>query len=260
MGGRRFMGGTCRKFYKEMLGYLVMKKEVTFGGVFGDSWNLFTSKFGLFALLAFVFYYLPTVVYKLWALSRFKSSGVIAELAPIATETLGDTLALYSGSIVIWVLGLVMSLSIIYVLNVKSKKGLTFGKMLKGGFGFLVAGILVSLLLIVFLIPLFILLIIPGIIFGIYWTFSLYALVIDKTSISGALKKSHDVVRGRWWKVFGYVILLGLIVVIFSGITGAIFGVFGIAGYFLQTAVVTLTSVFSAVFMNTFYLGLKGSK
>ena len=59
------MGEICRKFYKEVLDYLAMKKEVAFGGVFGDSWNLFRSKFGLFALIAFVFVF---AYGDLWAL------------------------------------------------------------------------------------------------------------------------------------------------------------------------------------------------
>lgn len=186
---------------------------------------------------------------------------VVGGVTPSAGEVFREILFVFPGSLVVWVLSLVLSLSIIYVLNSKAgKKKLTFGDAVKGGAGFLIAGILVSLLLVVFLIPLFILLIIPGLIFAIYWTFSFNALVIDKTSVRKSLTKSHEVVRGRWWKVFGYVFLLSIIIAIFSGITGAIFGAFGLIGYLLQTAVITLTAVFFAIFMNTFYLGLKGSR
>ena len=257
MGGRRFMGEICRKFYKEVLDYLAMKKEVAFGGVLGDSWNLFRSKFGLFALIAFVFSFIPTVAYGLFV---GKSTVADAIANQSTREVVREILFVVPGSIVVWILSLLVSLSVIFVLNNEKKKGMTFGDAVKGGAGFLIAGILVSLLLVVFLIPLFILLIIPGLIFAIYWTFSFNALVIDKTSVRKSLTKSHEVVRGRWWKVFGYVFLLSIIIAIFSGITGAIFGAFGLIGYLLQTAVITLTAVFFAIFMNTFYLGLKGSR
>ena len=233
-----------------------VSKNFTFGSVFGNSWRLFKSKLGLFVSLAFVFYFLPTVIYGFWTRSR---AGVLGGLAtPTAGEFFREFAILIPGGIIVGILSLVASLSIIYVLNNEPKKGgLTFGQSLKGGLGFLVAGILVTLLVIIFLIPLFLLLIVPAIIFGIYWAFSIYALVVDKTTIRGALKKSHEVVKGRWWKVVGYMILLGLILMVVSWV-GAILALFGFVGYILQVAVSTLITIFSTVFMNTFYLALRG--
>jgi hypothetical protein len=246
------------KFYKEYLVGLIMGKDFTFGEVFGNSWNLFKSKFGLLASLAFIFYFLPTVIYGFWTKSR---AGLLGGLAtPTVGEFFRELFVVLPGGIVVGILSLVASLSIIYFLNNKPKKGgLTFGESLKGGLSFLIAGILVTLLVFIFLIPLFLLLIIPGIIFGVYWAFSLYALVVDKTTIRGALKKSHDVVRGKWWRVVGYMILLGLILMVVSWV-GAALGLLGSVGYVLQVVVSTLITIFSTVFMNTFYLALRNSK
>lgn len=66
----------------------------------------------------------------------------------------------------------------------------------------------------VFLIGLFILLIIPGIIFMVYWMFGAFVLVDEKRGIKESLKRSHELVKGKWWKTFGYILLLTLVVVL----------------------------------------------
>lgn len=61
---------------------------------------------------------------------------------------------------------------------------------------------------------LFFLLIIPGIIYLIYWSLSTF-VVLDK-GISGkkALNYSKDLVKGHWWQVLGVILLTTLMVVI----------------------------------------------
>lgn len=61
-----------------------------------------------------------------------------------------------------------------------------------------------------------ILLIIPGIIFSIWFQFAINALVIDNQRGTTALSFSKQLVKGRFWKVFGRTLLLGLIFGIFS--------------------------------------------
>ena len=63
----------------------------------------------------------------------------------------------------------------------------------------------------VFLTGLFLLLIIPGIIFMIYWSFGVYVLFDEKKGIVDSLKRSKEIVKGKWWRVFGYFILILLI-------------------------------------------------
>jgi hypothetical protein len=68
-----------------------------------------------------------------------------------------------------------------------------------------------SLLVILMLIGLFILLIVPGIIFAVYWTFVIPVIVIKNLSGKKALDYSKSVVKKRWWKVLGYSIVLVII-------------------------------------------------
>jgi hypothetical protein len=59
-------------------------------------------------------------------------------------------------------------------------------------------------------------LLIPGIIFAIWFFFSEYALIFDGFKGVAALKRSKGLVQGYWWAVFGRLILMGLITFAFS--------------------------------------------
>lgn len=56
-------------------------------------------------------------------------------------------------------------------------------------------------------LPLFI----PAIIFAIYWTFFMNAIILRNRWGIDALKYSYYVVKGRWWRVLGFSIVFGLI-------------------------------------------------
>jgi hypothetical protein len=80
-----------------------------------------------------------------------------------------------------------------------------------------------------------ILLIIPGIIFGIWYGFSEFVFVVEGRGIKDSLKASKKLVVGRFWKVFGRVLVFGMFSVLFQvifslipyGIGSIIFSVFG---------------------------------
>ena len=74
----------------------------------------------------------------------------------------------------------------------------------------------------VFLLGLFLLLIIPGIIFMIYWIFGSYVFLDEDKGILYSLKKSRQLVKGNWWKMFGYLILIMIILFIFAILIGII--------------------------------------
>ena len=68
--------------------------------------------------------------------------------------------------------------------------------------------IVLSIIMTLALLCLAFLLIIPAIIFMIYWLFSMYALVIENLGPTEAMKRSKSLVEGNWWLVFGTVILI----------------------------------------------------
>lgn len=70
-------------------------------------------------------------------------------------------------------------------------------------------GWLESVILVFFLL----LLIVPGVIFAVYYTFSTTAVALSGLSGMTALRHSKTLVAGRWWRVFGYSMALMLPVI-----------------------------------------------
>jgi hypothetical protein len=89
----------------------------------------------------------------------------------------------------------------------------------------------------------FILLIIPGIIFGVWYCFSLFILINEKTGILESMRRSKALVKGRFWAVFGR-----LIVFMLFALLGNI--VFSFLPYSLGAVVVT---IFGALFLLPAY-------
>lgn len=71
----------------------------------------------------------------------------------------------------------------------------------------------ISIIIVLILILLVIAAIIFALYLGINWTFSVYILIGENKRILDSLKLSKMLVRGRWWKTLGYLILFGLILI-----------------------------------------------
>ena len=122
------------------------------------------------------------------------------------------------------------------------------------------------------------LLIIPGIIFGVFWIFAVYIFFSEKGTIRSSLKKSRKIVNGKWWRIFGSILLLVIIVSFISGIIGfpaqLAMAIFTFAGGLLPTwtilfsgvmqvisgIVSMLIGVFMILFFKNFYFDLKGKR
>ncbi len=73
----------------------------------------------------------------------------------------------------------------------------------------IVAGIILTLLSLLFVIP--------GVIWGVYYTFYLYVVALRNTGSKSALDYSKNLVKGRWWSVFGTllaIVLPGVVVML----------------------------------------------
>jgi hypothetical protein len=85
----------------------------------------------------------------------------------------------------------------------------------------------VIVLLILFglgLIPMFILLIIPGIWLTVRWSVAVPALLAEELSPPAALGRSFKLVGGRWWATFGALLAMYILVVILQLIVGVLMG------------------------------------
>lgn len=127
----------------------------------------------------------------------------------------------WSYMIITWVLGIISIVLSIFVsgglvsISVR-KETFTYRELVKAArasFGTYILFIIVSG---IFLFGLFLLLIIPGIIFMVYWSVSSYVLFYEKKGILESLKRSLELVKGNWWRMFGYLILVFLLLVVIS--------------------------------------------
>lgn len=108
----------------------------------------------------------------------------------------------------------------------------------------------------------FVMLIIPGIIFGTWFAFAIYIFIIEGEKGMNALLRSKEYVRDYWWQVFGRQLLFALaalVVIALLGIIGTI-----LAGEAGATFIVDLFSLVLApltvVYLYTMYGSLKSLK
>ncbi|MDO4530984.1 MAG: hypothetical protein Q4C06_03300 [Bacillota bacterium] len=60
--------------------------------------------------------------------------------------------------------------------------------------------------------------IVPGVYFGIAWGFYHYCIALEGKKGWDALRSSAALVRGKWWKTFGYLFLLGAVGIIWNSV------------------------------------------
>lgn len=100
---------------------------------------------------------------------------------------------------------------------------------------------LVGLLSGIFTLIGLILLVIPGIIVGVWLSFSYFVAVSENKRGMDALKASKAYVEGYWWPVFGRLLLIGLVVGIAAAIIGGIANM--LLGYQVGTLVQNIVSL-----------------
>jgi len=216
----------------------------SFGDLFSDSWKQYKENFSLFLKILLIFYALPSIIFSIavFMISRnYYSIGLTDYSALVLSDLIANPSYLISIivlGIIIFILDYIMILSLFYMATYP-RKNMKIKDAVKGGLKyfwkfaglslliflivlaifsplilFLIIATIFSLsefpFLIIFII-LLIILIIPIIIFTVYWTFSPYILVNENIGIWASLKRSQSIIKGKWWRVFGYLVLFGLI-------------------------------------------------
>lgn len=100
----------------------------------------------------------------------------------------------------------------------------------------------------------FLLLIVPGIIFSIWFAFVAYVLVCENIKGKAALSRSKELVKGCWWPILGRLALLTVLIFIVNIIVGAT--KLGLIG----TAITNLISIFALIYNLLIYQDLKRIK
>lgn len=103
-----------------------------------------------------------------------------------------------------------------------------------------------SILTMIILAVGFILLVVPGIIFSVWFLFAAFVLVLENTGMVASLKQSRAYVRGRWWGVFGRMIVMLVVLIILSVILSIVLEV--IPSYMISNALTSALTMFLAPF------------
>ena len=131
-----------------------------------------------------------------------------------------------------------------------------FGGLFKQFFPFLGVTILVFLTILGGLL----LLVVPGVIFGVWFSLAPMVLIFEGVGGVTALKKSKFLVKGYFKKVLGYSILIGIIIGAINGFISAFQNVsFGFLVLFFE-AVAALALMFEFIFITYLYLEIKKAK
>ncbi len=118
-----------------------------------------------------------------------------------------------------------------------------------------ITGILVAIFTLIGLV----LLVIPGIIVGVWLSLAMFIVVDEQKRGMAAVKQSKEYVKGYWWSVFGRFLLIGLIL----GIVSAIIGNIGIMilgvklGTLLQNIVGLILVPFAVLYEYGVYKNIK---
>jgi hypothetical protein len=102
------------------------------------------------------------------------------------------------------------------------------------------------------------LLIIPGVIWSVYYIFRTFVVVLRMKSGSEALKYSKSLVVRKWWKVFGYTFVFGIVTIGAASILGVIVGLFwdNFIVDFILGVITDIMMSFFIVAQTVFFLNL----
>jgi len=172
-----------------------------FGKLFLDSWKDYKNNFNVFFKLFFIFAFIPSFIF--FTLNYYEK-GIVSIIFLI----------------LLFFLNIFMITSFIH-LSLSKKKN--FKEAISGGKKYFFKYFWFVIIESIFLIGLFFLLIIPGIIFYVYWIVAPYVLLNEKKGVLKSLNRSYNLIKKKWWKTLGYGLLMLLIVLgisfIFSAFT-----------------------------------------
>ena len=107
-------------------------------------------------------------------------------------------------------------------------------------------------------------LVVPGLILMTMWAVAIPAATIEQAGVGASLSRSAALTRERRWRVFGAVLVAGIITIIVSLIAGGIAGAVAGTNSFLFTVVIwalsAVSQAFSACISATLYYFLRREK
>jgi hypothetical protein len=182
------------------------------GDVLGEAWNLYTKFLGRFFMTALIVFVVLDLL-----------SALAAEAAgdSVTAEVFWSLVAVFIGIVgYFWVQAALVET----VRDVRDGTAdRTIGDTFKAVQPRLPAAIAAGILAAIGIGIGFLLLIVPGLYLLTIWSMLIPVIVIEERRAGEAFTRSHDVVRGHGWQVFGLVIVTFLLVAIASTVIRLVF-------------------------------------
>jgi hypothetical protein len=200
---------------------------MSLGDLLDETFALYRRNFALFAGIVAVISVPETVINTVLAASR-PASFVVKNAngtSQLDSNALSQTLVLGGVQILI---GIVLSQIIVAALSraVSDRylnRSLTVGQAYASIGGRTLVTLLVALFLFILLIGVtFFLVIIPAVYFYVRYAFIPQAIVLERTGVRAAFSRSSQLVRGSWWRVFGILLVVTLLVAVLNGVVSAV--------------------------------------
>lgn len=107
----------------------------------------------------------------------------------------------------------------------------------------------------------FILLIIPGLILLVIWSVVAPVTVLERPGVFNAFRRSHQLVHGNGWNVFGVIAIVFVVVFVISILAGlAASGLGAVGRAFVQWAVNSALAPVTALSASVLYFALRGAR
>jgi len=258
---------------------------LSFGKLFSITFTNYKKHIKLFTKIALLLVFVPNVIFGI--LSTYHSINLTFDITK-------DNIISWVGNGVTSLSSLLFTVVVIKVLTEKRKKDQNMSviqsltKGMKHFFKAILVQIIFMLTIGIPIFPVYFLKLtdvmlsllylltwfIYALIVTVYFTFVYYALITDNCGVIESFKHSLNVVRGRWWRVLGFLLLVGLIIIgMFLALMIPLSLILGVLMVAVNSAYMILTiSIFTVIlvsilqmfatpftltFMEEFYLDLK---
>ncbi len=211
----------------------IYKKEYSIGQILSESWKKFIQKFQLILLVTLAIYIPINII-----LFFVPFDALLEQMGGIQ----GFRIYMKIIQILEGLIGIIATMAIAYIVKQKiDGKTINFKEALKKSLSRWPAAIGTNIILGIFLLGLTLLLIVPGVIYYVYWIFVIYVVILHDKSGKNALDYSKSIVRGRWWKVLGYSLIFGILTLIASLSIGFVEGI--ILGFLPENFVISIFEI-----------------
>lgn len=177
-----------------------MTTQPKIGEILSKSWEIFTLRFKSILIITLIIY-IPI--------------DIVLELVPADESAEGIMTYFRAMQLLEGLFGILATIAIAFLVKAAlDKKELTWQESFKLAINKWLPTIGTNIIAGILLVGLFLLLIVPGIIFSVYWYFIIYVVIFSKKWGFDAMKYSKEIVQNRWWLTLGYAIAFGLLAVL----------------------------------------------